>query len=175
MSRTQANMSATNDKSVVDHVMINHIITQNKELQQHYEQIKSQLTELETEKDLLENENESMQKSRQIMIGYLKNFNEIVKIESQTSRNEAKMRKTMYLMYFISLLIHLAFYSMLIMIQYRRVQFIYYFIYAFANVWVAYHTYVKNEKVKTLNNELKTQLQKLEKANDLINDLIDNL
>ena len=175
MSLAHANLYATTDKNIVDKVMINHIITQNQELQRNYDIIKNDLTELEGEKDLLENENESMQKSRQIMIGYLKNFNEIVKIESQISRNESQIRKTMYLIYFISLLIHLVFYSMLIMIEDRRVQAIYYFIYAIANVCMAYQTYLKNIKVKTWNNELKTQLHKIEQANDFINDLIDNL
>lgn len=158
-----------------DQTLIEHVIAQNKELQQKHDAIKQELNELNGEKDMLENENEGMQKSRQVMVGYLKNFNEIVKLESARSKNNYELYVLYHRVHMVVLVGSVAFYGMFLAIDSPYLEMFYFAVFASCLAYFTQLTNSREIKLLSLNKELQTQLAKLEHANDLINDLIDNL
>ena len=124
---------------------------------------------------MLENENESMQKSRQIMIGYMKNLNELSKTESKIRHNHYKSYCLMF-QFNIGLLIFCSsFYAMLLAINNRTIQHVYYMVYLISLMVFTKYIYDTNKNIQKQNTDLYVELKKIESANDLINDLLDNL
>lgn len=163
-------ISSSNDEKLVEH-----IIQQNKDLQSSCESMKTEMNDLNNEKDMLENENESMQKSRQIMIGYMKNLNELSKTESKIRNNHYKSYCLMY-QFNIGLLIFCSsFYAMLLAINNRTIQHVYYMVYLLSLMVFTKYIYDTNKNIQKQNTDLYVELKKIESANDLINDLLDNL
>lgn len=168
-------MKPTIISSANDEKLVEHIIKQNRDLQSSCESMKTEMNDLNNEKDLLENENESMQKSRQIMIGYMKNLNELSKTESKIRHNHYKSYCLMY-RFNIGLLIFCStFYAMLLAINNRTIQHVYYMVYLLSLIIFTKYIYDTNKSIQKQNTDLYVELKKIESANDLINDLLDNL
>lgn len=168
-------MKPTIISSANDEKLVEHIIQQNKDLQSSCESMKTEMNDLNNEKDMLENENESMQKSRQIMIGYMKNLNELSKTESKIRHNHYKSYCLMF-QFNIGLLIFCSsFYAMLLAINNRTIQHVYYMVYLISLMVFTKYIYDTNKNIQKQNTDLYVELKKIESANDLINDLLDNL
>ena len=163
-------ISSPNDEKLVEH-----IIQQNKDLQSSCESMKTEMNDLNNEKDMLENENESMQKSRQIMIGYMKNLNELSKTESKIRHNHYKSYCLMY-QFNVGLLIFCSsFYAIILAIENHMTQHMYCILYLLSLLIFTKYIYDTNTNIQKQNTDLYVELKKIESANDLINDLLDNL
>ena len=163
-------ISSSNDEKLVEH-----IIQQNKDLQSSCESMKTEMNDLNNEKDMLENENESMQKSRQIMIGYMKNLNELSKTESRIRHNHYKSYCLMYQFNIGLIIFCTCFYAMLLAINNRTIQHVYYMVYLLSLMVFTKYIYDSNKNIQKQNTDLYVELKKIESANDLVNDLLDNL
>jgi hypothetical protein len=153
---------------------VDQIIKQNKYLFETIGVLRNELSAMEKEKDELEQDVESLSKSKTVLQGYMKNIYELNQIERELKQiHQCTLTRFRYFFY-VTLLTCILFYLMLINLH-NHMQYMCYMIYtssliaSFVNTLAFERNYLLNVKV------LNEQLTKAQKATDLVNDLFDNI
>ena len=161
-----------------DDVSTSYIIFQNNELHTKYEEAKLQISELTNEKEDQEDEIDSLTKTRLCLQGYVKNehiiatnWKEIAKLYKSTLNEYNKYWNTCYI-------INIMFILVISIIQNNEVRITIMCMYSTINIYVAYsinknltNQWFYNETIK---NEI-SEIDNLDKSNNYIDDLIDNM
>lgn len=155
---------------------INHILEQNRAMAMIIDELKDALNKMTNEKNEMEEENDSITKSKNIIQGYSKNFHEINKLEKKLKVNCEACYKNYRCMYYVLLLHTLMFYILIINIDNVLMQYLCYnsFVGIVVGATFYYHKNVNTVIEKEIKS-MKEELSKLYKATDMINDLMDSL
>lgn len=151
-----------------------HIIAQNDSLQKKIESLQRDMSDLSAEKEEFEHDVDSLTKSKNILQGYVKNFHELNKLEKNLNMNNYTMYSNFYRMYYTQVVVSMIFYVMLFYTNTNMV-IIPYLAFVIGNIVIAKHHYEFNQKYTLKNKLLCEDIKKLHKANDMVNDLLDNL
>ncbi len=154
---------------------IEHIIQQNKDLFQELSNLKNEMKEMNDEKEEIERDNDSLNKSRTIMQGYLKNIYEMNKIENKLKKINHTMFRDLFIIYYITIFFSIMFNVLILNIEKHSIQYLSYFVFTVILIvkGISFYKYKKNndKAICKLNEEL----LKTQKATDLVNDLFDNM
>lgn len=154
---------------------VDHILLQNKALSVKIDELKQELRDVIKEKEDMEEENDSITKSKNILQGYMKNFHEMNKLEIQLKQSYLSSFKHYRRIYYILVCNTIMFYMMVLNIDNPFMQFVTYNTFVAAVIGFSYHNR-KNEVMITQKNQtLMDELNKLHKATDMVTDLMDNL
>lgn len=153
---------------------VQHIIAQNDSLHMRIDQLQKEIAEMTAEKEDLEHDVDSLTKSKNVLQGYVKNFHELNKLERSLKNNCHSMYSNFYRMYYTQVVVSLVFYVMLFYTN-TMMTIIPYVCFVIGNIIVAKHNY-KYEKSYSIKNKIMVEdLNKIHKANDMVNDLLDSL
>ena len=161
-----------------DDVSTAYIIFQNNELHTKLENVKNDLIEVTTEKDELENEVDSLTKTRTCLQGYVKNEHIIgsnwKKIAMCYHSVLKKYNKNMNIQYLVNIIFVLLISSI---INYElRISIA--IIYSTSNIYVNYKRGIELNKQWLQNVDIlgyQTEIKNLDKSNSYIDELIDNM
>lgn len=169
------NNSIRNTVMVKDDKAIEYIIFQNNELLTMNSQLKNELQESKTINTDLEEEVDSLTRSRTCLQGYVKNFNELSTLEECLKNNYKNiftlLKNTMIIDYiiFCSLLMI----NVLIDIPYTDMVLLL----TFYVIWIPY-TYMNMKHIYFLNVgnvKIQKEIDQLKKGNDYVQELIDSM
>jgi DNA repair exonuclease SbcCD ATPase subunit len=158
-----------------DEKAVDHIIDQNKRFQTNIDELLDELLEVKTEKKELEEENDSLNKSKTILQGYMKNVYEMNKIEKQLKKNYITISTNFKKMFYAELVNYLIFYIILFYVCNPVIKFTAFFGYVSIVITFAFYNFKNEKKLNARNNKMKQELIVLAKATDLVNDLFDSL
>ena len=153
---------------------VQHIIAQNDSLHMRIDQLQKEIAEITTEKEELEHDVDSLTKSKTVLQGYVKNFHELNKLEISLKKNCYSMYSNFYRMYYTQVVMSLIFYVMLFYTN-TMMTVIPYACFVIGNVLVAKHNYKYEKNYSVKNKKMIEDLNKIHKANDMVNDLLDSL
>jgi hypothetical protein len=154
---------------------VNHIIDQNVALQKTIDDMKNELVETNNEKNDLEQENDGLTKSKNILQGYMKNMHEMNKIERKLKRNYNTLYSNFKRYFYIEVLNTLMFYILMLNVPNQLFQIASYIMYASILVGFTFHVSKQKNTVISDNSKLIKELSILVKATDMVNDLLDSL
>jgi uncharacterized membrane protein (DUF106 family) len=157
-----------------DDKVIAHILHQNKELTTNIDKLKDELRVVENQKEELENECDSITKSKNIIQGYMKNIYEMNKLEKKLKKNYEISCKQYRIMYYI-ILLHVCMFNILIF-NANHIDFVKYT--TFVIVIILYTLYYHKNYQVVIQNDNRMIIEKLAsiyKATDMVNDLMDSL
>lgn len=166
---TASNIAMNDDR------MVGYVIEQNQTLHADIERIKEEHKELQSEHEALEHDNDAMQKSKTVCIGYLKNMNEINLVRKDMVECYKAMYNRILLVCAIGMVAALAFNAIVLAVPNVMLQVVYSAVFGLATLYAGRVTHRYHTASSTTLNELKDKLAKLEKANDLVMDLFDNM
>lgn len=166
---TASNIAVNDDR------MIAYVIEQNKTLHTEVEKIKEEHKELQSEIETLEHDNDAMQKSKTVCIGYLKNMNEINLVRKDMVERYKAMYNRILLVCAIGMVAALAFNAIVLAVPNVMLQAAYSAVFGLAALYAARVTHRYHTASLVAISEMKDKLVKLEKANDLVMDLFDNM
>lgn len=154
---------------------VDHILTQNRMLSAKIDILKESLNNVTVERNEMDEEIDSITKSKNILQSYMKNFHEMNKIETKLRNlyeSEYKRYRTLYYTLIVNTLL---FYMMVLFIHNPIMQLLSYTVFCSIIVSVTFHNYkswiIKNKHINIFNEDLIM----LKKNTDLVNDLMDSL
>lgn len=155
---------------------VDHILLQNRALVVKIDELKDSLNTVTNEKNEMEEENDSITKSKNILQGYMKNFHEMNKLEKKLKNNFETSYKNYRNMYYVLMMHALMFYMLIINVHNPIMQFLSYntFVAIIIGLTFYYHKHV-HSVIEKDNKNINEELAKLYKATDMINDLMDSL
>lgn len=155
---------------------VDHILNQNRALVVKIDELKDSLNDVTNEKNEMEEENDSITKSKNILQGYMKNFHEMNKLEKKLKNNFETSYKNYRNMYYVLMMHALMFYMLIINVYNPIMQFLSYntFVAIIIGSTFYYHKHV-HSVIEKDNKNINEELAKLYKATDMINDLMDSL
>ena len=166
---TASNIAVNDDR------MVAYVIEQNKTLHTEVEKIKEEHKELQFEFETLEHDNDAMQKSKTVCIGYLKNMNEINLVRKDMVECYKAMYNRVLLICAIGTASTIAFNAIVLAVPNVMHQAVYSTVFGLAMLYAGHVTYRYHAASLATLYEMKDKLVKLEKANDLVMDLFDNM
>lgn len=166
---TASNIAMNDDR------MVGYVIEQNQTLHADLERIKEEHKELQSEIETLEHDNDTMQKSKTVCIGYLKNMNEINLVRKDMVERYKAMYNRILLVCVINMVTALAFNSIVLAVPNVMLQAAYSAVFGLVALYAARVTHRYHTAGLVAISEMKDKLVKLEKANDLVMDLFDNM
>lgn len=166
---TASNIAVNDDR------MIAYVIEQNKTLHTEVEKIKEEHKELQSEIETLEHDNDAMQKSKTVCIGYLKNMNEINLVRKDMVERYKAMYNRILLICVINMVATSAFNAIVLAVPNVMLQAAYSAVFGLGVLYAGRVTHRYHTAGLVAISEMKDKLAKLEKANDLVMDLFDNM
>ena len=154
---------------------IEHIIQQNKDLFQELSVLKNEIKEISDEKEEIERDNDSLNKSKTIMQGYLKNMYEMNKIENKLKKINHTMFRDLLMVYYITIFISIMFNVLILNIEKHLIQYLSYLVFSGILIGKAISLYKYKTKNDKAISKLNEELLKAHKATDLVHDLFDNM
>lgn len=158
-----------------DDKTVDHILLQNKAFSVKIDELKEELRTVQAEKDEMEEENDSITKSKNILQGYMKNIHEMNKVEKKLKANYKQFYNNYFYMYYILMFHTIMFYMLALNIEKPIMQFASYVTFVSTLIGVSYYHNKFETITKKENNALMEELNKLHKATDMVSDLLDSL
>ena len=159
---TASNIAVNDDR------MVAYVIEQNKTLHTEVEKIKEEHKELQSEIEALEHDNDAMQKSKTVCIGYLKNMNETNLVRKDMVERYKAMYNRILLVCAIGMVAALAFNAIVLAVPNVMLQVVYSAVFGLAMIYAGHVTYRHHTTSMASIVDMKEKLTKLEKANDLV-------
>ena len=154
---------------------VDHIIKQNVILQSKIADLEEQMKEHHMDKENIEQELDSVTKSKNILMGYSKNFNEMNCIERELQQYNYKLYKMYYHMYYLIVFNSLLFYPMLFSIENEVHKSIFVSIFMTVLFLIMYYVNRRCELIHNKTNAIRKKLDEIYKATDMVSDLLDSL
>nr|QOI90506.1 hypothetical protein HWQ62_00371 [Pyramimonas orientalis virus] len=154
---------------------VDHIIKQNKLLQNNLDRLKLEITEINNEKSDLEDEVDGITKSKNTLQGYMKNIHEMNKIERKLKRNYSTMYTNFRRLFYTIVINSLMFYMLVMNVHNVLIQFVSYISYATITLSFTYYIFKNEQSTLRENANLIKELAVIVKATDMVNDLLDSL
>ena len=158
-----------------DDKAVDHILLQNKAFSVKIDELKDELRTVRAEKDEMEEENDSITKSKNILQGYMKNIHEMNKVEKKLKTNYHTLYKNYFYMYYILVFHTIMFYMLALNIEKPMIQFASYVTLVSTLIGVSHHHHKFETITKKENSALIEELNHLHKATDMVSDLLDSL
>jgi hypothetical protein len=155
---------------------VDHILLQNRVMAVKIEELKDSLNAVTNEKNEMEEENDSITKSKNILQGYMKNFHEMNKLEKRLKENHETSYKNYRNMYYVLMIHSLMFYLMIINVNNPMIQFLCFNTFAGVIIGLTFYYHKHVHRVIEQNNKtIMEELAKIHKATDMVTDLMDSL
>ena len=154
---------------------VDHILLQNRAYATKIDELKDELRTIRAEKDEMEDENDSITKSKNILQGYMKNIHEMNKVEKILKKNYQQFYNNYFYMYYILMFHTIMFYMLALNIEKPIMQFVAYVTFVSTLIGVSYYHRKFENITKQENITLIEELKKLHKATDMVSDLLDSL
>ena len=158
-----------------DDRMVSYVIEQNQTLHTEIEKMKEEQKELKTEMDSLEHDNDSMQTSKTVCIGYLKNMSETNKVRLKLSDEYRIMYTHLRTMYIATIFAMIAFNTIVLSVTNLALQVGYSTLFSALVSYFGRASYIKHAAHTSRVAAMMETLAALEKATDLVMDLFDNM
>ena len=158
-----------------DDKTIEHILLQNKTYAIKIDELKDELRTVQAEKNEMEEENDSITKSKNILQGYMKNIHEMNKVEKKLKANYQQLYNNYFYMFYILMFHTIMFYMLVLNIKEVVIQFVSYTTLVSTLTGVSYYHNKSETIILKENYALMEELNKLHKATDMVSDLLDSL